>query len=179
MIQECDSKNLERNAPDRLVCPVQQPTHFKAAVQNHTTIIALYCAERGFSIYCDSLHFGTIRIPTRERLLIETRQGLIYEISSESSRIVPVSQKKLLQSQYCLPQLNHLTWLGELIIDGEMIAGSEAMPINGSDRKCFTKEVYSDTLEIKQLRLLDWTDWKKYLLQLTPSQAEGLGYLKI
>lgn len=43
----------------------------KAGVRNHTKTVALYCAEKGYNIRCNSLHPGAILTPMWEPMLGE------------------------------------------------------------------------------------------------------------
>jgi len=103
----------------------------KAAVRNHTKSVALYCAENGYSIRCNSIHPAAIMTPMwdamlgkgpqREKLISEIEIGIplgyfgepfdvaygaLYLASNESKYVTGI----------------------ELTIDGGILAGSEAKP---------------------------------------------------
>lgn len=57
----------------------------KAAVRNHTKTVALYCAEKGYKIRCNSLHPGAILTPMWDSMLGEdeaTRTSMIAAVSN-------------------------------------------------------------------------------------------------
>ena len=58
----------------------------KAAVRNHTKSVALYCAEKGYPIRCNSIHPGAILTPIWEAMLGdgEARQQAI-ETATDTS----------------------------------------------------------------------------------------------
>lgn len=101
----------------------------KAAVRNHTKSVALYCAEKGFKIRCNSVHPAAIMTPMWDAMLGEGEQrkrviedvefgipmkhfgepsdvafGILYLASNESKYVTGI----------------------ELTIDGGILAGSEA-----------------------------------------------------
>lgn len=105
----------------------------KAAVRNHTKSVALYCADMGYKIRCNSIHPAAILTPLWDAMLGEGEQrkniikqvesgiplghfgepddvayGILYLASDESKYITGI----------------------ELNIDGGILAGSEAKPQN-------------------------------------------------
>ncbi|MCX7735703.1 MAG: SDR family oxidoreductase [Candidatus Kapabacteria bacterium] len=103
----------------------------KAAVRNHTKSVALYCAEKGYKIRCNSVHPAAIMTPMWDAMLgegaqrqkniediefgiplghfgepIDVAYGILYLASDESKYITGI----------------------ELTIDGGILAGSEAKP---------------------------------------------------
>lgn len=103
----------------------------KASVRNHTKSVALYCAERGYGIRCNSVHPAAILTPMWEAFLgegearkeamreveagiplgrfgepIDVAHGILYLASEESRYVTGI----------------------ELTIDGGILAGSEARP---------------------------------------------------
>jgi len=104
----------------------------KAAVRNHTKTVALYCAEQGYKIRCNSLHPGAILTPMWDPMLgtdESERQKMIAGIAAG----VPLG---------CMGDpmdvANAVLFLGsdeskymtgvELTIDGGILAGSVAAP---------------------------------------------------
>ncbi len=104
----------------------------KAAVRNHTKTVALYCAEQGYGIRCNSLHPGAILTPMWDPMLgtdEESRKAMIAGVSAG----VPLG---------CMGEpsdvANVVLYLGsneskyitgiEVTIDGGILAGSSAAP---------------------------------------------------
>lgn len=104
----------------------------KAAVRNHTKTVALYAAEQGYKIRCNSLHPGAILTPLWDPMLTkesEAREKIIQKIAEG----VPLG---------CMGEANDVAYaalyLGsdeskyvtgiELTIDGGILAGSSANP---------------------------------------------------
>ena len=57
----------------------------KAAVRNHTKTVALYCAQQGYAIRCNSIHPGAILTPMWDAMLGdgETRAKAIADVSAD------------------------------------------------------------------------------------------------
>jgi len=105
----------------------------KAAVRNHTKSVALYCAEKGYSIRCNSIHPAAIMTPMWDAMLGEGehRKQLIEEIESG----IPLGHfGEPIDVAYGILYLacdesKYITGI-ELTIDGGILAGSEAKPPN-------------------------------------------------
>jgi len=103
----------------------------KAAVRNHTKSVALYCAEEGYKIRCNSIHPAAIMTPMWDAMLGEgeQRQKIIKEIEFG----IPLGHfGKPLDVAYGILYLasdesKYVTGI-ELSIDGGILAGSEAKP---------------------------------------------------
>jgi NAD(P)-dependent dehydrogenase (short-subunit alcohol dehydrogenase family) len=103
----------------------------KAAVRNHTKSVALYCAEKGYGIRCNSVHPAAIMTPMWDAMLGEgaQRQQIIDEIESG----IPLGHfGKPNDVAYGVLYLaseesRYVTGI-ELTIDGGILAGSEAKP---------------------------------------------------
>ena len=103
----------------------------KASVRNHTKSVALYCAEKGYKIRCNSVHPAAIMTPMWDAMLgegierekkishlevgiplgkfgeaIDVAYGVLYLASDESKYVTGI----------------------ELTIDGGILAGSQAKP---------------------------------------------------
>lgn len=65
----------------------------KAAVRQLTRSIALYCAQQGLNVRCNSVHPGMIRTPMVERSIAESaeKRGLsLAEVASEFTACIPL-----------------------------------------------------------------------------------------
>ena len=103
----------------------------KASVRNHTKSVALYCAEKGYKIRCNSIHPAAIMTPMWDAMLGEgkQRQKIIEEIASG----IPVGHfGEPNDVAYGILYLasdesKYVTGI-ELTIDGGILAGGEARP---------------------------------------------------
>lgn len=103
----------------------------KAAVRNHTKSVALFCAERGYKIRCNSVHPAAIMTSMWDAMLGEgeQRQQMVDEIALG----IPMGHfGEPLDVAYGILYLasdesNYVTGI-ELTIDGGVLAGSEAKP---------------------------------------------------
>jgi NAD(P)-dependent dehydrogenase (short-subunit alcohol dehydrogenase family) len=105
----------------------------KAAVRNHTKTVALYCAEQGLDVRCNSIHPAAILTPMWEPVL-GTGPGREARMR-EFVRDCPLGRfgtpeevaavAVLLASDEC-PYMNG----AELHVDGGILAGSAATPSN-------------------------------------------------
>jgi 3(or 17)beta-hydroxysteroid dehydrogenase len=101
----------------------------KAAVRNHTKSVALYCAEQGYNIRCNSIHPGAILTPMWDPMLGKDRRKMIEQISSQ----IPLRRMgSALEVAYAALYLasdesSYVTGI-ELNVDGGILAGSSATP---------------------------------------------------
>lgn len=103
----------------------------KASVRNHTKSVALYCAEKGYNIRCNSVHPAAIMTPMWDAMLGEgeARQNMIEEIEAG----IPLGHfGEPLDIAYGILYLaseesKYATGI-ELTLDGGILAGSEAKP---------------------------------------------------
>lgn len=103
----------------------------KAAVRNHTKSVALYCAERGYDIRCNSVHPAAILTPMWDAFLGEgeARELAMREVEAG----IPLGRfGDPLDVAYGILYLasaesRYVTGI-ELTIDGGILAGSEARP---------------------------------------------------
>lgn len=101
----------------------------KAAIRNHTKSVALYCAQQGYNIRCNSLHPGAILTPLWEPMLGEDRDKAIADIGAG----VPLGHmgepKDVADAVVYLAsdESKYITGI-ELTIDGGILAGSAAAP---------------------------------------------------
>lgn len=103
----------------------------KAALRNHTKSVALYCAEKGYSIRCNSLHPGAILTPMWDPILGTGRQrdAAIEALSAEIPLGRMGTPKDVAYAALYLAstESQYLTGI-EIHIDGGILAGSTATP---------------------------------------------------
>ena len=103
----------------------------KAAVRNHTKSVALYCAEQGLAIRCNSVHPAAILTPMWEPML---GSGTERERNMEKFvRDTPLRRFGLPEEVTALAVLlasDEATYItgAELNIDGGLLAGSSSPP---------------------------------------------------
>ncbi len=101
----------------------------KAAVRNHSKTVALYCAQQGYKIRCNSVHPGAILTPLWEPLLGGDRQAAIAAVASG----IPLGHMgEPRDVAYAILYLacdesKYVTGT-ELTLDGGILAGSTAAP---------------------------------------------------
>ncbi len=104
----------------------------KAAVRNHTKTVALYCAEQGYKIRCNSLHPGAILTPiwdpmigtektTREKMIADIAAGVPLGVMGDANDVAYAAL--YLGSD----ESKYITGT-ELTIDGGILAGSQSTP---------------------------------------------------
>lgn len=103
----------------------------KAAIRNHSKTVALYCAEQGLKIRCNSIHPAAIITPMWEPMLGQgqDRETQMAEIVKDT----PLRRFGLPQEVAALAILlasDEATYItgSELNIDGGLLAGSAASP---------------------------------------------------
>jgi 3(or 17)beta-hydroxysteroid dehydrogenase len=105
----------------------------KAAVRNHTKSVALYCAEKGYKIRCNSVHPAAIMTPMWDAMLGEgiERQKMIEEIESgiPLGHFGEASDVAYGILYLASDESKYVTGI-ELNIDGGILAGSEGKPKN-------------------------------------------------
>ncbi len=109
----------------------------KAAVRNHTKTVALYAAEQGYQIRCNSLHPGAVLTPMWDPMLGED-PGLRQQAIAAISAGVPLGTmgcvKDVAHAALFLAsdESKYITGI-ELTIDGGILAGSSAAPKQSND----------------------------------------------
>ena len=103
----------------------------KAAVRNHSKSVALYCAEQGWSIRCNSIHPAAILTPMWEPMLGTgpDREERIRAVVKDTplqrfGRVDEVAAVAVLLASY---EAAYITGT-EINIDGGLLAGSAAPP---------------------------------------------------
>ncbi|MDD5318984.1 MAG: SDR family oxidoreductase, partial [Candidatus Pacebacteria bacterium] len=106
----------------------------KAAVRNHTKSVALYCAQQGYKIRCNSVHPGTIMTALWKNLLGE---GQAYEENLKKfTQGTPLArfgtpEEVAYAVLYLASDESSYTTGSELVIDGGILAGTETSPDTG------------------------------------------------
>ncbi|MCG8526331.1 MAG: SDR family oxidoreductase, partial [Opitutales bacterium] len=103
----------------------------KAAVRNHTKSVALYCAQQGYAIRCNSIHPGAILTPMWDTMLGdgEQRDAAIEAIAADVPLGVMGEPNDVAYAALYLAsdESKYVTGI-ELTIDGGILAGSAAAP---------------------------------------------------
>jgi len=103
----------------------------KAAVRNHSKTVALYCAEQGLAIRCNSLHPGAILTPMWEALLGEgpEREANMAAFVHDTPlrRFGTPEEVAAVAVMLASDECRYMTG-SELTIDGGLLAGSAAVP---------------------------------------------------
>jgi NAD(P)-dependent dehydrogenase (short-subunit alcohol dehydrogenase family) len=103
----------------------------KAAVRNHTKTVALYCAEQGLAIRCNSIHPAAILTPMWEPFLgtSETREATMARFVRDTpmKRFGQVEEVSAIAVLLASDEAQYMTG-SELTIDGGILAGSNASP---------------------------------------------------
>lgn len=103
----------------------------KAAVRNHTKSVALYCAEQGLAIRCNSIHPGAILTPMWEPLLGDGPERSLrmaqFVADTPLRRFGQPSEVAALAVMLASDEATYVTG-AEFHIDGGILAGSAAAP---------------------------------------------------
>lgn len=104
----------------------------KAAVRNHTKTVALYCAEQGYKIRCNSLHPGAILTTIWDPMLSteeEKREEMIASIAAGVPLGSMGEPSDVANAVLYLgsDESKYITGI-ELNIDGGILAGSQSAP---------------------------------------------------
>ncbi len=101
----------------------------KAATRNHTKSVALYCAQQGYPIRCNSIHPGAILTPLWDAMLGEDKDAGIKGIAAgipigHMGEAIDVAYAALFLASN---ESKYITGI-ELNVDGGILAGSSAAP---------------------------------------------------
>lgn len=103
----------------------------KAAIRNHTKSVALYCAQQGLDIRCNSVHPAAILTPMWEPMLgdPDTREETMAALVKDTpmQRFGTVEEVAALVLLLSSDEARYITG-AEMTIDGGLLAGSAASP---------------------------------------------------
>ena len=103
----------------------------KAAIRNHTKTVALYCAQQGWAIRCNSIHPAAILTPIWEPMLGDgpDRQARMDALVADTPlrRFGRPEEVAALAVLLASDEAAYVTG-AELTIDGGLLAGSAASP---------------------------------------------------
>ena len=103
----------------------------KAAVRNHTKSVALYCAEQGLGIRCNSVHPAAILTPMWEPMLgegAEREERVRAFVEDTPLRRFGTPEEAAYAVLYLASEESAYTTGTELNLDGGILAGSAASP---------------------------------------------------
>lgn len=104
----------------------------KAAVRNHTKSVALYCAERGLGVRCNSVHPAAILTPMWEPMLGEEGEGREERVRAfvkdTPLKRFGTPEEAAYAVLYLASEESSYTTGTELNLDGGILAGSAASP---------------------------------------------------
>ncbi|MEM8918657.1 MAG: SDR family oxidoreductase [Pseudomonadota bacterium] len=103
----------------------------KAAIRNHSKTVALYCAQQGWDIRCNSIHPAAIMTPMWEPMLGEgeEREAAIKALVRDTpmQRFGEVAEVAAIAVLLASDEATYITG-AEMTIDGGILAGSAAAP---------------------------------------------------
>lgn len=104
----------------------------KAGVRNHTKSVALYCAEMGYGIRCNSIHPGAILTPMWDPMLGDTPESRAAAIAGFAAE-VPLGRMGdptdvAAMALFLASEESRYVTGAEFVVDGGILAGSAATP---------------------------------------------------
>jgi NAD(P)-dependent dehydrogenase (short-subunit alcohol dehydrogenase family) len=104
----------------------------KAAIRNHTKSVALYCAQQGYNIRCNSVHPGAILTSLWDPMLGDTEAAKQQALKRMAAGIPIGHMGEPIDVAYAVLYLasdeSKYTTGAELVIDGGILSGSSAAP---------------------------------------------------
>jgi NAD(P)-dependent dehydrogenase (short-subunit alcohol dehydrogenase family) len=103
----------------------------KAAVRNHTKSVALWCAQQGLIIRCNSIHPGAILTPMWEHMLGsgQEREARLAGLTKDTPlKRFGTPEDLAAMATYLASDESVYVTGSELNIDGGLMAGSAAAP---------------------------------------------------
>ena len=103
----------------------------KAAIRNHTKTVALYCAQEGLAIRCNSIHPAAILTPMWEPMLGQglDRQSRMNSLVADTPmrRFGTADEVAAIVALLASDEATYMTG-SEITVDGGILAGSVATP---------------------------------------------------
>ncbi|WP_427452545.1 SDR family oxidoreductase [Litorimonas sp. WD9-15] len=103
----------------------------KAAIRNHTKTVALYCAQQGLNIRCNSIHPAAILTPMWEPMLGDgpdrAARMANFVADTPMKRFGTVEEVAAMALLLATDEAAYMTG-AELVMDGGLLAGSAATP---------------------------------------------------
>jgi NAD(P)-dependent dehydrogenase (short-subunit alcohol dehydrogenase family) len=103
----------------------------KAAIRNHSKSVALYCAQHGWAIRCNSIHPAAILTPIWEPMLGDgpDREAKMASLVADTPlrRFGTIEEVAALATFLASDESAYMTG-AELTLDGGLLAGSAASP---------------------------------------------------
>lgn len=103
----------------------------KAAIRNHTKSVALYCAEQGLRIRCNSIHPGAILTPMWDAFLgvgEERDRNIASFVSDTPMRRFGTVEEVAALVVFLASDESSYTTGAEFVVDGGITAGASAAP---------------------------------------------------
>jgi 3(or 17)beta-hydroxysteroid dehydrogenase len=100
-------------------------------VRNHTKTVALYCAEKDYEIRCNSIHPAAVLTPMWEPFLGkgEHRKEMLTELMSQVPlKMIGEAKDVAYAVVYLASDESKYITGAELVLDGGILAGSQASP---------------------------------------------------
>jgi 3(or 17)beta-hydroxysteroid dehydrogenase len=107
----------------------------KAAIRNHSKTVALYCAQQGLGVRCNSIHPAAIRTPMWDPMLGDgpdrSERAAALVADTPLRRFGEPEEVAALAVLLASDEARYMTGT-ELTIDGGILAGSAASPDRSS-----------------------------------------------
>ena len=103
----------------------------KAAIRNHTKSVALYAAQQGWQVRCNSIHPAAVLTPMWEPMLgkgAEREANMAAMVADTPLKRFGKSEEVAALAVYLASEESGYMTGGELTLDGGLLAGSAASP---------------------------------------------------